>query len=168
MIFFQVPIPQLEIGDTAPNISLHRHDGSTLKLSQLKCKVVVLEFTSLNCPSCRELDPKLEAFAAKYPDVVFLTISTDSPADSAKLLAIRPKNAKTVFVEDYYNKDRSKMGVWQYGNVGTPSLYVIGPSGQIASHLMQQGVDSLPHLAERIAWAKAHPDYHSDPSPSGK
>jgi len=153
MILFQ-QIPHLPVvGELAPDVMFRRADGSSLPLKSLRGRVVVIEFTALNCPPCRELAPKLEEFAAKHPEAVFLTIATDPPANLPRLTALRGKDARTELVQDSYDPDRSKMAVWKFGNVAVPTMFVIGPDGRMASRLIQQGVDGLSHVAERIAWA---------------
>lgn len=101
-------------------------------------------------------EPKLEDAAKHNPNVVFLVISTSPPEDNKQLLALRPSNAYTNFLVDPYNADRAKMGVWQWGNLGTPTMYVIDPKGRLASQAMQRDVDDLRHMLDRVAWAKAH------------
>lgn len=158
MIFFQVAPSPPVVGDRAPDVEFRRQDGSALRLASLRGKIVVLEFTALDCPPCRELAPKLEALAAEQPDIVFLTISTDRPEATPRLLALRGKDAKTVFLQDAYDADRSKMAVWKFGNVAVPTMFVIGRDGTMASRLMQGGIDDLPRLKFRIEWARKRPE----------
>lgn len=155
LLLLQTAIKPLAVGDVAPDVTFSRPDGAALRLSSLRGKIVVLEFTILVCPPCRALAPRLEALAEKEPEVVFLTVCTDAPDAAAELLRERPKGAKTVFVQDVRHDDRSKMAVWKFGNPGFPSLYVIGRDGRMASRLIMGEVDDLVRLKARIAWAKA-------------
>lgn len=139
------------VGNHAPDVAFRRPDGSTLRLASLKGKTVVLEFTMLACPPCRALAPKL---AAKHPDMVFLTVCVDTPEATAELLRGRPKDARTVFVEDLRQPDPSKMATWRFGYLGYPNLFVIGRDGTLASRYLMDDLDRLlPHLESRIAWA---------------
>lgn len=157
MILLQAPAPEPAVGDRAPDVVFYRASGEPLPLRSLRGKVVVLEFTSEHCPPCRLLEPKLEAFAAKRPDVVFLSVSVDSPGAFAKLAALRRKGARNELVQDRYFEDRSKMAVWRFGNPGTPAMFVVGRDQKMASRLMLQGAEDLPHLAERVRWARKRP-----------
>lgn len=114
--------------------------------------MVVIEFTAYACPPCRVLAPKLEAFAKTFPNVVFLTVSTGPEGELAALTAMRGKNAPTTLLKDPYHEDRSKMAVWRFGNVGTPTMFLITSDGKIASQPMQGGDSDLAHLRSRINW----------------
>ena len=158
MMFQSAPPPTPPIvGEQAPDVAFRRPDGSTLQLSSLRGKIVVLEFGMLACPPCRALEPKLEAMAAKQPDVVFLTVCVDTPEACNELWRRRAKDAKTVFVEDIRQADTSKMSTWKFGYLGYPSLFVIGRDGKMASKYIMEELDTLlPHIGARIAWARAH------------
>lgn len=136
----------------APDVLFQRPDGTPFRLSSLRGKMVVLEFTAYRCAPCLEFAPKLEAFARTLPKVVFLSVATGPEEDLPKLAALRPQNARTILLQDPYQKDRAKMGVWKYGNVGTPTMFLITPKGNIGSKPMQGGAEDLPYLRSRIAW----------------
>lgn len=155
LLILQTAVKPLALGDNAPDVTFARPDGSTLRLSSLRGKIVVLEFTILACPPCRALAPRLEELAGKEPTVVFLTVCVDAPDAAAELLRGRPKDAKTVFVQDVRQQDRSKMAAWKFGDPGYPSMYVIGREGKMASRLIMSEDDILVRLRARIAWAKA-------------
>jgi peroxiredoxin len=71
-----------DVGDAAPEITLTSTDGTTVhKLSDLKGKVVVLQFWASWCPYCRQDNPKLVALYNKYKDkgleVYSVSLDTD-------------------------------------------------------------------------------------------
>ncbi|HTQ09388.1 MAG TPA: TlpA disulfide reductase family protein [Fimbriimonadaceae bacterium] len=146
--------PSLKVGDPAPAVVFRTAEGKTLRLASLKGKIVVITFTSYHCSSCRTLEPKLTEVAARDKDVVFLDVSIDPPEDLAKLAALRPKDDPIQLVQDPYFADRTKMGVWAFGDVATPTMFVIDGNGRMASQLNQDGVEGLSRLQFRIDWAR--------------
>ncbi len=50
----------VKVGDTAPDFSVKMSDGSTIKLSELRGKVVMLQFTASWCSVCRKEMPFIE------------------------------------------------------------------------------------------------------------
>lgn len=51
---------KVKVGDDAPNIELISPDGSKIMLSDLRGKVVMLQFTATWCPVCIEEMPHIE------------------------------------------------------------------------------------------------------------
>jgi cytochrome c biogenesis protein CcmG, thiol:disulfide interchange protein DsbE len=72
-------------GEQAPDVALTLLDGSTLRLADLRGKVVVLNFWASWCAPCREESPTLEAFSKEAGEevaVVGVGIRTDNDADA--------------------------------------------------------------------------------------
>ena len=73
----------VKIGDMAPDFSLKLTDGKTVKLSELKGKVVMLQFTASWCSVCRKEMPFIERdIWQKYksnPDFALLALDRDEP-----------------------------------------------------------------------------------------
>jgi len=63
----------------APDFELTSLDGSTIKLSSLKGKVVLLDFWATWCPPCRKMIPELKKIYSKYKNkgVEVIGISMD-------------------------------------------------------------------------------------------
>ena len=70
------------IGATAPNFEWNAPDGSTKKLSDLRGKVVVLNFWATWCQPCRQEMPAMQRVAGST-DAVFLAV--DLLEDGAKV-----------------------------------------------------------------------------------
>jgi len=80
-------------GAQMPQFTVTALDGKTIKSADLKGKVIVLSFWFIGCPACMEMEPKLNAFKAKFadrPDVVFLAMTPD-PATSVKKYLAKAK-----------------------------------------------------------------------------
>lgn len=52
----------LDVGNSAPDFELQTVDGTTIKLSSLKGKKVILNFWATWCPPCRQEMPDMEKF----------------------------------------------------------------------------------------------------------
>jgi peroxiredoxin len=77
-------------GAQMPQFSVTTLDGKTINAADLKGKVIVLSFWFIGCPACMEMEPKLNAFKAKFADrddVVFLAMTPDPAASVKKYLA---------------------------------------------------------------------------------
>jgi thiol-disulfide isomerase/thioredoxin len=61
----------IEIGDNAPEIELPTVDGEDFKLSQLKGKVVLINFWASWCAPCRKKSPELLEVFDIYKDTNF-------------------------------------------------------------------------------------------------
>ncbi|MDP2729935.1 MAG: TlpA disulfide reductase family protein [Dehalococcoidales bacterium] len=71
----QVPAP--EVGHPAPDFTLNDLDGNPVKLSDLRGKVVFINFWATWCPSCRAEMPEIEAAYQKYREAGVMVIGVD-------------------------------------------------------------------------------------------
>jgi len=74
----------VQVGDKAPNFEMKMIDGTTQNLSDLKGKVVVLQFTASWCKVCREEMPHLEKDVwqmHKEDDFILIGIDKDEPLE---------------------------------------------------------------------------------------
>jgi peroxiredoxin len=104
-------------GARMPQFTVTTLDGKTVDSADLKGKVIVLSFWFIGCPACMEMEPKLNAFKAKFADrndVVFLAMTPDPAANVKKYLAkakfdyiqgVEAKTAMEPFVYGVYPKN---------------------------------------------------------------
>jgi len=113
-------------GMQAPDFAARTIDGTQMNFSDLKGKVVVLNFWFIGCPVCRAETPKLNAFAAKFagdPNVEFISMTAD-PTDAVKKYV-----GKNRF--DYKVVGNAKPILNMFVVGGYPKSIVIGKDGKI-------------------------------------
>lgn len=121
----------VKVGDKAPNLTLHFVNGKTTTLSQLKGKVVVLQFTASWCPVCRREMPHLEKeIWDVYKNKNFLLVAVDfqQPADTAAAFKKEMKITYPMAVDQSGN-EFYKFAV---KNAGVTRNIVIDQEGKIA------------------------------------
>jgi peroxiredoxin len=121
---------------SAPDFELPSVDGSSVRLSSYRGKVVVLNFWTKTCKPCLEEMPSLNEFAkllAGRADVVLLTVNTDSSAADAQATLQSVIGAGVSFrtvVDPESNVVGGKFGSKLY-----PETWVIDPNGVIRARL---------------------------------
>jgi thiol-disulfide isomerase/thioredoxin len=107
-------------------------DGSKLPLSNLKGRVVVVDFWATWCQPCRIQHPLYEQVKARFkdrPDVVFLAVDTDTEEDRPKVgpFLDTQKWSRNVYFED---------GLQRLLNVSSiPTTMLFDKRGQVASRM---------------------------------
>lgn len=136
--------PSAEIGKLAPDFTLTDINGNSVRLADMKGRVVMVEFWATWCPPCRESTPVLNELYRKYRDRGFtlLGVSIDKGQDVradvnsfVKELSI----SYPVFLDtdDVY---------LSYKVINVPSSFMIDKNGRIAhSH-----IGYLPGMAESL------------------
>jgi cytochrome c biogenesis protein CcmG/thiol:disulfide interchange protein DsbE len=117
------------IGKRAPEFSLPTLDGTrTLKLSDLRGQVVVVNFWASWCLDCRVEHPALEAAWHRYRDqgVVFVGISFNDGTSAARAYAREMGGDWPLLL------DPSSSAALGFGVSGVPETFVISRDGQIA------------------------------------
>ena len=113
-------------GMAVPDFSVRTLDGTRLKYSDLKGKVVVLNFWFIGCPACLALEPKLNEFRAKFAgteDVVFLAMTADASAEVKKYF--------TKHRFDYLQATDAAAAMKSFAFSGYPKNIVISRNGEI-------------------------------------
>jgi peroxiredoxin len=117
-----------KVGQPAPDFSLQDQDGKTVKLSDHKGKVVVLEWFNQSCPYVvrhYEKTDTMNKTAQKYGDVVWLRINTTKGKDAAANKA----SAEQWGIQTPILSDTSTAVAKAYGAKTTPQMYIIDKEG---------------------------------------
>jgi peroxiredoxin len=81
----------VKVGDIAPDFSIKLTDGKTVKLSDLKGKVVMLQFTASWCSVCRKEMPFIERDIwqrhKNNSSFVLLAVDRDEPLETVQKFA---------------------------------------------------------------------------------
>jgi len=77
----------LQIGQKVPDLLLRHvlnYEDTSLRLSKLKGKAIILDFWGTNCPSCIIAFPKMEALQKQFRDRLQVVLVNDQDLDSTK------------------------------------------------------------------------------------
>jgi cytochrome c biogenesis protein CcmG/thiol:disulfide interchange protein DsbE len=116
------------VDDKAPDFALKSSDGKTVKLSDYKGKVIIIDFWATWCPPCRKGIPDLISIQNDYKnDVVIIGISLDGE----KTIKDVPGFIKTYGINYtiVYGDDKV---VAAYGGIeGIPTAFVVDKKGNV-------------------------------------
>lgn len=85
----------VHVGESAPDFTVSRLDGTTVKLSDFRGKPVVLETGSVSCPMYVSRVEAMNALAFRYPGVEFLVLYVRE-AHPGQLIAAHRHDAEKV------------------------------------------------------------------------
>jgi thiol-disulfide isomerase/thioredoxin len=118
-------------GGLAADLRLRRADGGEVRLSQLRGKVVMLDFWATWCPPCVREMPMLLRVAQEYEGkgLVFLAASQDDPATAKAdvelfIREVAPDLARHAVFPDDDAGDR-------YGVQVLPTLFFVSRDGEL-------------------------------------
>lgn len=144
----------IQVGMPAPEISLPGPDGKKYSLSELKGKVVLLDFWASWCGPCRKANPHVVEIYNKYKDKGFTVFSVSLDGIDTRTRERFPtqeqyqtgleqskKNWLAAIEKDqlawpYHVSELTKwdtQAARQYGVSGIPKTFLIGRDGKIAA-----------------------------------
>jgi thiol-disulfide isomerase/thioredoxin len=147
LLFFvvQTTFAQLKNGDTVPDLrfsTLLNAPVKSINLSQLKGKIILVDFWATWCGSCLEAMPHLKALQAKYPKTLQIIAVTDETEKRAGLY-LKTKPANFWFAVD---TGRNAANIFPHQLI--PHSILIGSDGQLIATtspeaITDQVMDSL-------------------------
>ncbi|MCY1080625.1 TlpA disulfide reductase family protein [Archangium sp. miwbw1] len=135
-------------GTTAPSISMQTYDGKKMSLTDLRGKVVMLDFWATWCPPCQAEMPHLIKLAKEYESkgLVFVAASRDEMPDAP------------LFVEEYVVSRMPDLAPYvvyapdemaaAFQITALPTLYFLDREGRVID--AQRGAMSEDALRRRI------------------
>jgi len=129
--------PKAAKGKLAPEITLNNFNGQSVKLSDYRGKVVILNFWASWCPPCKSEMPELDKAAQEFAsgvDAVLLTVNlTDGSretVDKARKYIADNKYSMTVLL------DTQGRAANAYSITGIPTTYIIDKQGVIINSIV--------------------------------
>ncbi len=117
-----------ELGDSAPDFTLSTLRGETLRLSDYRRQVVVLNFWATWCPPCIQETPSLKKFADRMAGrgVAVLSVSVDEDTKTLEEFVARYDLTFPVA------RDPEQAIASRYGTFKFPETFVLDEDGRIA------------------------------------
>ena len=113
------------IGSSAPDFTVKDSDR-TVRLQDLRGKIVILNFWTTWCAPCIEEMPSLERLQKQMGSkVTVFAVSTDDDNDAYH------KFLKKYDIEFLTVNDQEKKSAEIYGTTGQPETFIIDPSGKL-------------------------------------
>lgn len=122
----------VEKGAQAPEFSLVDTAGNTVTFSQMKGKVVVVNFFTIWCQPCRHEMPDLNAIYNENKDkgLAMIGICLNADPNQLKVLVKQLKLDYPVLIgTDKVNKDYGEI-------VGVPTTFIIDKQGKVAEKIV--------------------------------
>lgn len=125
--------PSAEVGKPAPDFTLPDLDGSQIKLSSFKGKVVVLEWFNPSCPFVKRSHTvgSLVGLAKRHQKkgVVWLAINSGAPGKQGNDIALNIEAAESWSLAHPILRDEDGAVGHAYGASNTPHMFVIDKKG---------------------------------------
>src|SRR5437899_13058141 len=119
------------VGSPAPEIALKDLQGQEVKLSDLRGKVVLLNFWATWCKPCKEEMPAMQASYDKLRDQGFVVLAVNELEDTNKVIEhIRTHGHTFLVVMDHDNRVANR-----YGVIGLPASFLIDRQGLVREHI---------------------------------
>lgn len=141
LVFLQMQVEpaSLEAGTAAPAFSLPDTEGDIVSLASMAGRRVLLAFSSVTCPACRQTWPELKRFSETHADVQVVMFSHGALEESRQMKQEQGFSFPVLVA-------RSEV-LQAYQVSGTPFFYVIDAQGIIVASGFANTAQELERLA---------------------
>ncbi|KVN37527.1 thioredoxin [Burkholderia stagnalis] len=150
--------PMVESGAQAPELAgIERwHNSAPLKLSELRGKVVLVDFWTYSCINCIHTIPYVNEWYRKYRDQGLVVIGVHTPEYPFERDARNVADALGRFGIRYPVAQDNRYDTWNaYGNRYWPALYLVDANGRVVYTRFGEGQYEKTEAAIREALAQA-------------
>ena len=140
--------PGVQVGQLAPEFSLPLVGGGEVRLSDLRGKVVMINFWATWCPPCKAEMPSMERLYARFKKSGFEMLAVNAEVDGLEILPeFLQKHGHTFLVPvDTEGEVQVDYGVFRF-----PESFIIDKNGRIVEHIVGARDWSDRQTVERIA-----------------
>ena len=136
LLALAAPALAAEVGQPAPDFTLSDLDGKPHRLSDLKGKIVVLEWFNPGCPYVGNSHTKgslVDTAARKTREgVVWLAVNSGSPGKQGHGVEVNRAAAKAWSLSHPILLDEAGTVGKAFGATNTPHMFVVGKDGKLA------------------------------------
>ncbi|MCQ2285103.1 MAG: TlpA family protein disulfide reductase [Bacteroidales bacterium] len=131
--YMQSPASRVAIGAIAPELAFPDPEGNIRKLSDLRGKVVLVDFWASWCGPCRRESPNVRNVYAKYHDYGFevFSVSLDRDGDNWRKAIQDDKLVWPNHVSDLKQWQSEAAAI--YGVRSIPSMFLLDRDGRIVA-----------------------------------
>ena len=120
------------VGGPAPEITLKNLHGQEVRLSDLRGKIVLLNFWATWCKPCKDEMPAMQASYDKLRDRGFVVLAVNELEDTEKVIEHVQSHGHTfLVVMDHDNRVANR-----YGVVGLPASFIVDRQGIVREQIM--------------------------------
>jgi len=120
------------VGGPAPDIALKNLQGETVRLSDLRGQVVLLNFWATWCKPCKDEMPAMQAGYDKLRNQGFVVLAVNELEETEQVIAhVRTHGHTFPVVMDHDNRVAN-----QYGVVGLPASFLVDRQGIVREKIV--------------------------------